>query len=183
MDGEWELIHVNEAVPNDWVALFDTTNPAEGEAEPDVDYGSDGMRIEFPIDASLALVAVPILDDIETEPLEVFGMILSNPEAGYIADQGTAVVGIIDDECSFDLTVDYVETAENGGSLSVQVSRTGGVVNPVLIEYDVTDGTAQNTADYLKGAGRSRLRPARRPPLSWCRSSTTSRWRAWKRSS
>ena len=103
MGGDWELIHVNEAVPNDWVALFDTTNPAEGEAEPDVDYGSDGMRIEFPIDASLALVAVPILDDIETEPLEVFGMILSNPEAGYIADQGTAVVGIIDDECSFDL--------------------------------------------------------------------------------
>ena len=154
MDGEWELIHVNEAVPNDWVALFDTTNPAEGEAEPDVDYGSDGMRIEFPIDASLALVAVPILDDIETEPLEMFGMILSNPEAGYIADQGTAVVGIIDDECSFELAVDSVETAENGGSLSVQVSRTGGVVNPVLIEYDVTDGTAQNTADYLKGAGR-----------------------------
>ena len=78
VDGEWELIHVNEAVPNDWVALFDTT-PAEGEAEPFVDYGSDGMRIEFPIDADLALVAVPIIDDIETEPTEVFGMILSNP--------------------------------------------------------------------------------------------------------
>ena len=154
MDGVWELIHVNETVPNDWVALFDTTNPAEGEAEPNVDYGSDGVRIEFSIDASLALVAVPILDDIETEPLEVFGMILSNPEAGYIADQGTAVVGIIDDECSFDLVVDSVETAENGGPLSILVSRTGGVVNPVLIEYDVTDGTAQNTVDYLKGAGR-----------------------------
>jgi len=154
VDGEWELIHVNEAVPNDWVTLFDTTNPAEGEAEPNVDYGSDGVRIEFPIDASLALVAVPILDDIETEPLELFGMILSNPEAGYIADQATAVVGIIDDECSFDLTVDAVETAENGGPLSVQVSRTGGVVNPVMIEYDVTDGTAQNPVDYLKGAGR-----------------------------
>ena len=154
MDGVWELIHVNEAVPNDWVALFDTTNPAEGEAEPNVDYGSDGVRIEFPVDTSLALVAVPILDDIETEPLELFGMILSNPEAGYIADQATAVVGIIDDECSFDLTVDVVETAENGGPLAVQVSRTGGVVNPVLIEYDVTDGTAQNTVDYLKGAGQ-----------------------------
>ena len=64
------MIHVNEAVPNDWVALFDTTNPAEGEAEPDVDYSSDGMLIEFPIDASLALVAVPILDDIPDEFLD-----------------------------------------------------------------------------------------------------------------
>ena len=148
------MIYVNEIVSNDWEALFDTTNPAVGEAEPYVDYGSDGMRIEFPIDASLAQVAVPIYDDIETEPLEMFSMILSNPEAGYIANQGTSVVGIIDDECSFELTVDSVETAENGGPLSVQVSRTGGVVNPVLIEYDVTDGKAQNTADYLKGAGR-----------------------------
>ncbi|MDP7051369.1 MAG: Calx-beta domain-containing protein [Verrucomicrobiota bacterium] len=147
------MIHVNESVPNDWVALFDIT-PAEGEAEPFVDYDSDGVRIEFPIDSSLALVAVPILDDIETEPLEVFGMILSNPEAGYIADQATAIVGIIDDECSFELTVESVETAENGGPLSIQVSRIGGIVNPVLIEYDVTDDTAQNREDYLKGAGR-----------------------------
>jgi len=154
VEGEWELIYVNEIVSNDWEALFDTTNPAVGEAEPYVDYGSDGMQIEFPIDASLAQVAVPIYDDIETEPLEVFSMILSNPEAGYIANQGTSAVGIIDDECSFELTVDSVETAENGGPLFVQVSRTGGVVNPVLIEYDVTDGKAQNTADYLKGAGR-----------------------------
>ncbi len=144
---------MNEAVPNDWVALFDTT-PAEGEAEPNVDYTSDGMHIEFPIDSNLVLIAVPIIDDIETEPTELFGMILSNPVAGYIADQGTAVVGIIDDECSFELTVDSVEIAENGGPLSIQVSRAGGVVNPILIEYDVTDGTAQNTVDYLKGAGR-----------------------------
>ncbi|SVE24982.1 uncharacterized protein METZ01_LOCUS477836, partial [marine metagenome] len=153
VDGEWELIHVNEAVPNDWVALFDTT-PAEGEAEPFVDYVSDGMQIEFPIDTDLALVAVPIIDDIETEPTEVFGMILSNPEAGYIADQGTAVVGIIDDECSFDLAIESMEAPENGGPLSIEVRRTGGVVNPVIIKYDVVDKTAKNTVDYLKGAGR-----------------------------
>ena len=150
---EWELIHVNENVPNDWVALYDTT-PAEGEAEPDVDYVGDGLRIEFPIDASVATVLVPIIDDIETEPTETFGMILSNPEAGYIADQATATVGIIDDECSFELTIASVEATENGGPLSIEVRRSGGVVNPVTIVYDVRDGTAENTVDYLKGAGR-----------------------------
>ena len=141
---------MNEAVPNDWVALFDTT-PAEGEAEPNVDYTSDGMHIEFPIDSNLVLIAVPIIDDIETEPTELFGMILSNPVAGYIADQGTAVGGIIDDECSFELTVDSVEIAENGGPLSIEVSRAGGAVNPVLIEYDVTDGTAQTHGGLSEG--------------------------------
>ena len=153
MDGEWELIHVNEAVPNDWVALFDTT-PAEGEAEPYVDYGSDGLRLEFPVDTNLALVAIPIIDDIETEPTEFFGVLLSNPEAGYIEEQGTAIVWIIDDECSFDLAIDSIEATENGGPVSIEVRRTGGVVNPVTIEYDVVDGTAENRVDYLKGAGR-----------------------------
>ena len=49
------------------------------------------------------------IDDIETEPTETFGMVLSNPEAGYIADQATTTVGIIDDECSFELTIASVE--------------------------------------------------------------------------
>jgi uncharacterized delta-60 repeat protein len=153
VDGEWELIHVNEQVSNDWVALFDTT-PAEGEAEPFVDYGSDGMRLEFPIDVNLAVVAIPIIDDIETEPTEFFGVLLSNPEAGYIEEQGTATVGIIDDECSFELVINSMEAPENGGPVLVEVRRNGGVVNPVTIEYDVVDGTAENRVDYLKGAGR-----------------------------
>ena len=32
--------------------------------------------------------------------------------------------------------------------------REGGIVNPVTIEYDVENGSAENTVDYLKGAGR-----------------------------
>ena len=150
---EWELIYINENAPNDWVDLYDTS-PAEGEAEPDVDYVGEKLRIEFPIDASVATVLVPIIDDIETEPTETFGMVLSNPEAGYIADQATTTVGIIDDECSFELTIASVEAPENGGPLLIEVRRSGGVVNPVTIVYDVRDGTAENTADYLKGAGQ-----------------------------
>ena len=153
IEGEWELIQVNEEVSDDWIALYDETL-VEGEAGPDVDYASNGLRIEFPIDVSMATVLVPIIDDVETEPTEFFGMILSNPESGYIADQGSAIVGIIDDECSFELTVESAEITENGGPLSIEVRRTGGVVNPVTIEYDVENGTAENTIDYLKGAGR-----------------------------
>ncbi|OUV36888.1 MAG: hypothetical protein CBC62_08425, partial [Opitutia bacterium TMED102] len=153
VDENWELIHVNEQLPNDWVALYDTT-PVEGEAGPNVDHLSYGLRIEFPIDASLATVLIPIIDDIETEPTETFGLLLSSPESGYIADQATATVGIIDDECSFDLTIASVEATENGGPLSIEIRRSGGFVNPVTIVYDVLDVTAENTVDYLKGAGR-----------------------------
>ena len=135
------------------MALYDIT-PAEGEAGPNVDYVSDGFRIEFPIDSSLATVLIPIIDDIETEPTETFGLLLSSPESGYIADQATATVGIIDDECSFDLTIASVEATENGGPLSIEIRRSGGFVNPVTIVYDVLDVTAENTVDYLKGAGR-----------------------------
>ena len=65
VEDEWELVQVNEDVSDDWVALYDTT-VVEGQAEPDVDYASNGLRIEFPIDASMATVLVPIIDDIET---------------------------------------------------------------------------------------------------------------------
>ena len=152
MGDEWELIYINENVPNDWIDLYDTS-PAE-EKPSGCDYAGEKLRIEFPIDASVATVLVPIIDDIETEPTETFGMVLSNPEAGYIADQATTTVGIIDDECSFELSTASVEAPENGGPLLIEVRRSGGVVNPVTIVYDVRDGTAENTADYLKGAGR-----------------------------
>ena len=134
--------------------LFPYTTLFRSEAEPYVDYGSDGLRLEFPVDTNLVLVAIPIIDDIEPEPTEFFGVLLSNPEAGYIEEQGTAIVGIIDDECSFELVINSMEATENGGPVSIEVRRTGGVVNPVTIEYDVVDGTAENRVDYLKGAGR-----------------------------
>ena len=149
----WELIYLNENISNEWVALYDTT-PAEGEAEAGIDYESTGITVQFPIDASEATVLIPIVDDIETETTETFTMILSNPVSGYIADQATAAVGIIDDECSIEMTITSVEAPENGGPLSIEVRRSGGLVNPVTIVYEVRDGTAENTIDYLKGAGR-----------------------------
>ena len=97
---------------------------------------------------------VPIIDDIETEPTETFGMVLSNPK--WIHRGSGTHVGIIDDECSFELTTASV--AENGEPLLIEVRRSGGVVNPGL--SSTTFGMA---------------RPKTRPTTLWVPVELTSR--------
>ena len=99
-----------------------------------------------------AVISVPVIDDNRVEGPEVFTMILSGVVGATIDDgEGEAT---IQDNDEFNLSIQDVETDEDGGAaeftVSLDVRNTAQVVS---VDYATADGTATAGLDYNARTG------------------------------
>ncbi len=112
-------------------------------------------------------IIVPTLPDTATEGEETVRVNLSNPTgAASLGAVSSAVVKILDSLGTpsttgpgansagiIQLVADNYQVAENGGSITVTVSRTEGTLGVVEVSYLTKDNTAKTSRDYLGTSG------------------------------
>ena len=131
---------------------------SDGTATAGSDYGAVGGRLLFTDGVISQSFSVPIVDYSVPEADESFTLTLSNATAGAsLGAVSTATVTIIDDDPlpagSVQFSTGTYSVAENGASVLVTVTRTGGSAGAVSVDYATGNGTALAGSDYSTRSG------------------------------
>ena len=115
------------------------------------DYAAASYSVEFAPGQTSRPVAVPICQDTELEGPQTFKARVTNLPAGFaLGTNGEATVTIVDDEATVQFGASQYVASEGAGSVSLQVTRTGGTTVPASVSYSITPGSA--TPALLPGA-------------------------------
>ena len=133
---------------------------ADGSAKAGSDYTATMQTVSWGSgDSSTKTVTVPILDDNKNEGNETFTLGLSNATGGAaIGARSTATVRIEDDDQapqgpgSVEFS-SFAYGADEGGSASLELRRTGGTAGQVSVDYQTVDGSATGGADFEPRSG------------------------------
>lgn len=128
---------------------------SNGSATAGADYTATSGTLNFIAGQTSATFNVPILDDNLVEGNETFNLTLSSPSPGAtLGAQATATVTIVDVEPGvLQLSSPTYTVAENGGSVTITVTRTNGSTNAVAVNYATSNGSATAGADYTATSG------------------------------
>ncbi len=128
---------------------FQTLN---GSATNLIDYRTNYSRLSFQPGATSATVVVTNINNTILEGDRTVNLRLFNPSGGATLGLTNAVLTIIDNN----ITNGYVEfnsptyfTNENAGYALVTVTRNGGSVGTLNVQFATSDGTATNGLNYL----------------------------------
>jgi hypothetical protein len=130
-----------------------------GTAVSGVDYTAmSGMLKWAENDSTPRTVSVPIGNSRPFSGTKKFNFVLSDPSTGtaisspgsaniWVSGMGSAVEG------SLQLAAGSYSVAQNAGSLTVSVNRTGGSSGAVSVGYATTNGTAIGGTDFTAASG------------------------------
>jgi hypothetical protein len=134
--------------------VYATSN---GTATAGLDYTSTTGTLSFADGETSKTFDVTILDDSMNEPAETVKLALKSPSGGAtLGSQKTAVVSITNDDASngqFAFSSAAYTVAENAGSVSVAVYRSGGASGVASVVYATSNGTATVGLDYTSTTG------------------------------
>jgi hypothetical protein len=124
-----------------------TTN---GTATAASDYTSASGTLTFKAGVTNTTFTVALLNDTTIEGDETVTLALSSPSSGtsLAGSNTTATITLLDNDSLFNLSVVTNSVAENAGTVTLTVTRTGGVVGAAAVTYTTADGTATNGLDY-----------------------------------
>jgi major membrane immunogen (membrane-anchored lipoprotein)/ribosomal protein L35AE/L33A len=132
---------------------------SDGTASASNDYTATSGTLTL-LDSQLsASFTVPILDDNDYEGDETVNLRLSNPTGGAtLGTPSSAVLTIVEDDPipssgSLQFSSATYSVNENGVSISIGVTRTGGDFGEVTVDYTTSDGTASAGSDYTAASG------------------------------
>lgn len=134
-----------------------------GSARFDDDFTPTGTRLLTwnSGDASTKSVTINLTNDDVLEPNETFTITLSNPGGATLGLPDTATVTIVDDDATATAalpgTLQFSATsssvAENGGPITVMVTRSGGSAGAVSVQYSTSANTAAAGSDFGSASG------------------------------
>jgi hypothetical protein len=121
-----------------------------GTADPASDYtvASSGT-LTFGAGKSTAQLVVNITQDTVDEPAETVLLQLSNPSAGYgLGTPSTTTLTITDNDVAgkAQFSVAAYSVAEDGGSIDITVTRTGGKSSAATVDYATSPGDVSPAA-------------------------------------
>lgn len=122
-------------------------------------------------DSSAKTFSIPILDDTVAESTETLSVTLSSASGATLGTVRTATISITDNDTVTGTpgTVQFspasYSVAENGGSVTVNVTRSGGSSGAATVAYSTVNGTATAGSDYTSTSGT----------LSWAAGETATR--------
>jgi azurin len=129
---------------------YATTNDS---ATAGSDYTARSGILSFRAAETNKLVTITVANDIANETNEVFNIFLSSPagEATLGANNPVAVT-ITDNDSLLAFDTNAVTVAENAGTATLTVNRTGTLTGTNTIAYTIIPGTA-GTSDYTATSG------------------------------
>jgi cyanate lyase len=132
---------------------------SDGTATAGSDYTAVNGRLRFADGVTSQTFTIDIIDDADYEGNETVNLALSNPsgDAG-LASPASAVLTIAEDEPvppagSLQFSAPTYTVAENGLTASITVTRVGGSLGTVGVDYASSDGTAFAGSDYTAVIG------------------------------
>jgi hypothetical protein len=143
-----------------------------GTATSGDDYVAGGGTLNFADGETSTTFTITIKNDTTAEGNETLNLALSSPTGGLtLGTPSTAVLTILDDETSssssssssssvqsssanaFVFSAYAYEAAENGGTVTITVNRTGSTSGGVSVNYATSNGTAVAGTDYTATSG------------------------------
>ncbi len=127
-----------------------------GSAVAPGDYTATSGVLNFADSQDTASFSVPIIDDTDGEGNETFSVSLSAPTGGAtLGSPSTTTVTIIDNEVPGTLGFDPASysVAENGGAITLTVTRTVGNAGAVSVAWDTVNGSATSPSDFTGASG------------------------------
>jgi YD repeat-containing protein len=131
---------------------------ANGTATAGSDYSSTSGDLTWPDgDTTNRTFNVTVLDDAAVEGAETFTVALSSPVGATLGSPVSATVTINDNDNppagTMQLSASSYSIAENGGSLTVTATRTGGSFGALSASYATNNGSAVSGSDYTTTTG------------------------------
>jgi uncharacterized delta-60 repeat protein len=130
---------------------------SDGTAKAGTDYTATTGTLTFAPGQVSATFTVPVMSDGVYQPTnKMFNLTLSNPTGGaFIGFQKTATVTIVETDVPGTLAFSAASysVAQNGGSITITVTRANGSAGPVGINYATSNGTAVAGTDYTSTSG------------------------------
>jgi hypothetical protein len=130
---------------------FSVTVTVGGTAAPGDDFTAPAATVTFADGETSRTVTIPILDDTLAEGDETIVLTLSDPTNGAVLGANAqTTLTILDDDLGGTIQFDPASytVAEDGGSVTVTVTRTGGAAGPVTADVTVVGGTATPGEDF-----------------------------------
>ena len=141
-----------------------TVTTSNGTATAPADYTAVTQTVSFAAgDTANKTVTIPIVDDALVEGNETVDVTLSAPTGGAtLGTPSTAVLTITDNDVAppgtLQLSAATYNVAENGGTATITVTRTGGSAGAVGVTVATSNGTATAPADYTAVTPDGQLR-------------------------
>jgi hypothetical protein len=155
-DYGWRSIYIqrNGDISQPGSVQFSTVN---GTATAGSDYVAQSGTAEFAAGERTKKIDVRILNNEVLEPTEAFTVQLSSPTGGTLGTRASTTIQIADDEINSAGVIQFdranFKTQEDWGYVNIYLSRTGGTVGAVSVQFAVTPGTAQPGSDYTPFSG------------------------------
>lgn len=131
---------------------------ADGTAIAGIDYQVASGTLMFADGELSKTFEITIVDDALFEGTETINLILSDAVGASLGDTSTATISVTDDDVppaagSLIFSNSAITAAEDGGDVTVTVSRSGGSTGAVSVDYNTADGTAIASSDYTYTSG------------------------------
>ncbi|MCB1124888.1 MAG: hypothetical protein KDM81_00220 [Verrucomicrobiae bacterium] len=126
----------------------------DGSAVAGEDYEETATQLLFDVDQVEATFEVPVLDDLLAEGDETVELVLTNLPAGFLTvARLQATLVIEDNEGAVGFTEARFEAREDDGQAHLWVRRTGPLIEPATVGFELIDGTALAGEDYVSTQG------------------------------
>jgi dienelactone hydrolase len=127
---------------------------APGTATAGADYAAASGTALFPTGERVSLIEMPILKDGLNESDETFRVNFSNASGGTLLNPTSATVTILDDDKGVEFVQNRLRVHEDQDGVRVEVARgNDGLLDPFVVDYTVTNGTAMAGEDFTLPSG------------------------------
>jgi hypothetical protein len=122
-------------------------------AQGGVDYVAAAGELVFAAGQTRATFRVTLIDDVLAEGSESVALVLEEPEGVQIGRQASASLVIEDDEAAVGWELVRVGVAEDGGSMTLLVRRSGALEAEARVRVATSDLGARSGEDYVGREG------------------------------
>jgi hypothetical protein len=129
---------------------FFTTNTT---ATAGADYTSTNATLTFDPGTRQKTITVPLLNDSSVEGNETFKVALESVSGAALGSITNSTITVLDNDSVIGFATNAVDVAENAGTTTLTLIRTGGTIAAASVRVSTTNGTATAGTDYTGRSG------------------------------